>query len=205
MYQRNSKVRNGFLWFLPIVASVLCLFLTGCEGIQGVPYRSGTAAAKIYESSLADSKLDRDSYHTSRIVVPVIAGDHEVGSCLRFSPVQVDISESNRKRLLTAYCEVSPQIRVWKVSLVKNDKEYYHFLTANKVHLLADAVPLDPLALDPTLPIPDKIVVTAVNTEEEWINRMRPIKRDDGAKSELEYQKIKSYEEMPLLRDKIPG
>jgi hypothetical protein len=160
---KSIKVESLAVFVL--AASALCVVSIGCEGIKGVPYRAGTAAAKIFESNLAGSKPDNEASRTNRIVIPVLAGDPQAAAYLAFSTVRVDLSEKHGKRLLTAYSEVSPQTQIWRVGLVKNEKEYYHFLTANKVHQLSEVIPLDALALDPALPVPDKIVVTAVNTE----------------------------------------
>ncbi len=149
-----------------LAAWALCLVLAGCAGIEGVPYQSGTPAAKIHEErngQLAgrDTRNERRSTATPSII-PVVALEPEVACCLDFSSVQVDVNEDGGKRFVTAYSVVSPQVLVWRIGLIKDGKEYYHFTAATKHHFLSEAIPLEPLALDPTLPVPDKIVVARV-------------------------------------------
>jgi hypothetical protein len=155
---------------LPI-AALFAVFFAGCEGIEGVPYQPGTPAARIHEGhsiSAARGASAEAAYAESKsLEVPVVANDSETARYLEFSPVQVNITESNGKRLVTVYTEVTPQPLIWRVTLIKDGREYHHFNAATKHHQFGEVISLETLALDPSLPVPDKILVTRVTGPQE--------------------------------------
>ena len=158
-----------------VVVATAGAVLTGCEGVSGIPYRSNTAAAAILgdRPARADAASTADNGSNNApargqtgtnapIVVPVEAADSETSRYLRFSPVQVYVDGQGSERTVKVYSDVTPRCLSWRVSLVKDGKEYYHFIASNLSHLLGQVIPLAPLALEPDLPVPDKIVVTLV-------------------------------------------
>ena len=175
-------MRNTRHLLVTILAATACAMLTGCEGIPGTPYRTNTAAAAILgdrsrdpggettkkvpadESTVAaDSKAASAQRQTNTpIVVPVEAEDAASRRYLRFSPVQVYLKGDGDQRMVQVYTDVEPQPLTWRVSLIKDGRAYYNFTTSSQSHLMGQAISLQPLALEPDLPVPDKVVVTLV-------------------------------------------
>ncbi len=163
---------------LSAVASAASLFLTGCEGIYGVPYRAGTPAVRIYEShyppknptekpaSPTEKPTDPTEKPVHPITVPVEAGDGDAQRYLSFSDVRVDVDERDGRKSIKVYTEMTPRQIVWRVSFIKDGKEVYHFNTFNRTDYSREALPLEPLAMDDTLPVPDKVVITRVKEHE---------------------------------------
>ena len=165
-----------------VAAATACAVLAGCEGISGTPYRTNTAAAAILgdrpsdlagESAknatagegavAADGKNpDARSQTNAPIVVPVEAGDLDSRRYLSFSPVQVHLEGIGDERTVRVYTDVEPQSLTWRVSLMKDGKAYYNFIASSQSHLLGQVISLQPLALEPNLQVPDKVVVTLV-------------------------------------------
>ncbi len=159
-------------------AASTCAVFTGCDEVPSVPYHSNTAAAAIVgdHSSQTDGSTPeggkltvnavKGSVSITKTNVPievcVEAGDPEISRYLRFSTVQVRRNDEGNERSVKVYTEVTPQCLAWRVSLIKNGREYYHFITSNQQHLWDQVIPLQPLALEPDLPVPDKIIVTLV-------------------------------------------
>jgi hypothetical protein len=136
------------------------VLLTGCEGIPGVPYRSDTAAGRLYESHTGGG--DVTNKISEGVTVPVEAGDAGARRLLEFSNVRVRMDEKEGVRSIRVFTEVSPRPVVWRVGLIKDGREIFHFVTSNRSDYLSQVIPLEPLALDPSLPVPDKIVVTVI-------------------------------------------
>jgi hypothetical protein len=169
-----------------VAAATACVVLTGCDGISGTPYRRNTVAAAILGDRPAQPgmKSARDNPHadttsaavagggsasgreqsgtSAPIVVPVEAGDPVTSCYLHFSPVQVHLDAGANEQTVQVYTDVRPQCLMWRVSLVKDGREYYNFIASGQSHLLGQAISLQPLALEPDMPVPDKIVVTLV-------------------------------------------
>jgi hypothetical protein len=165
-----------------MVAATACAVITGCEGISGTPYRTNTAAAAILgdrprdvggesapkaatgEGAVAADGKDTNarSQTNAPIVVPVEAEDVESRRYLSFSPVQVHLEGVGDERTVRVYTDVQPQCLTWRVSLIKNGKAYYNFVASSQSHLTGQVISLQPLALEPNLPVPDKVVVTLV-------------------------------------------
>ena len=168
-----------------VAAATACAVLTGCQGISGTPYRTNTVAAAILgdrpaepgvESDRNNSDTDsasatagggsasvREQTATSApIVVPVESGDAVTSRYLHFSSVQVHLDGQANERTVQVYSDVRPQCLTWRVSLIKDGREYYSFIASGQSHLLGHAISLQPLALEPDLPVPDKVIVTLV-------------------------------------------
>jgi len=136
------------------------IMLTGCAGIEGVPYQAGSPAARIYESGM--NRTNTAAAEKSQTIVPVEVDDPEINRYLDFSGVQIEVEDKNGSKRVTAFCRLSPKKLVWKVSLIKDGKEVHHFFVSNVRHYYDEILPLEPLALDASLPVPDKIIITAV-------------------------------------------
>ncbi|MGA2656915.1 MAG: hypothetical protein ABSH34_05275 [Verrucomicrobiota bacterium] len=150
------KLELSKSWLVAVSAVVLA----GCEGIPDVPYRSDTPAARIYGGpSSADASSERAA---PRIAVPVVAGDADAARYLDFSDVRVNVEEKNGQKRVRVYTDLTPKEIVWRVSFIKDGQEVYHFNTSSRIDYINVAIPLEPLALDPNLPVPDKVVVTRV-------------------------------------------
>ena len=149
---------------LSAVASAASLLLTGCEGIYGVPYRAGTPAVRIYESHCPPKTPTEKP--ANPITVPVEAGDGDAQRYLSFSDVCVDVEEKDGRKSVKVYTQMTPRQIVWRVSFIKDGKEVYHFNTFNRTDYSREALPLEPLAMDDTLPVPDKVVITRVKEHE---------------------------------------
>jgi hypothetical protein len=173
---------------LPAIAAFSCVALTGCEEIPSVPYRPDTPAAAISGGRPDDDHVSRlttvgpvnaasepkalvpgqaagrarTARTNSPVQVPVETGDLETSRYLVFSPVRVYVDDQTETRSVTVYTEVTPRCLTWRVSLIKDGREYYHFISSSQRHLLLQAIPLQPLALEPNLPVPDRIIVTLV-------------------------------------------
>lgn len=145
------------------VAGLGTCVLVGCETIQGVPYNAQTPAARIYQANQA-AESSTNSCTAQDIQIPVVSSDPEIGRYLSFSPVEVDLREDDDgNRRLAVMSRMTVSQLVWRVTLMKKGKAIYQFTTASKFDDPDEVIPLEPLALDPNLPIPDKIVVSLVH------------------------------------------
>ena len=132
------------------------VFLAGCQ-LESAPYRSHTVAAAILKST--------DDGKKPGIQIPVVT-EGDATNYLVFSDVICEQQEREGQKNVTIFSAVSMKKNVWRVGLFKGGKEFYHFVTSNQSVLFGDVIPLGPLALDPTLAMPDKIVVTRIEDSE---------------------------------------
>ena len=145
---------------LPLMAAFAALLLAGCAGIEGVPYQPGTPAARIYENNCSTTNSAQRA--STLITVPVVAGDAEAARYLEFSDVQVDVEQKGAEKTVKVYAHLLRKQIVWRVARMREGKEIYHFNTSSRMDYDNEVIPLEPLALDPNLPVPDNIVVTLV-------------------------------------------
>jgi hypothetical protein len=157
---QKSASRRTLICALWGMVPGLAILLSGCAGIEGVPYRADSPAARIYQSGM--NPTNTAAAEKSQIVVPVEVDDPEINRYLDFSNVQVDVEDRNGSKRVTAFCRLSPKKLVWRVSLIKDGKEVHQFFVSNVRHYYDEVLPLEALALDASLPVPDKIIVTAV-------------------------------------------
>jgi hypothetical protein len=151
------------------LAGMGIMVLVGCESIQGVPYNAQTPAAKLYAAEQANATGSQtNAAATPEIQIPVVCSDPAIGRCLSFAPVEVDMQQGDDgSQRLAVMSRVTVSQMIWRVGLIKNGKEIYHFTTASKFDYPDEVIPLEPLALYPKLPIPDKIVVSLVKQNDK--------------------------------------
>ena len=131
---------------LTVVATLACL-AAGCDDLPEIAYHADTPAAQM---------LGTNSFTAT---IPVVFTDSALGQRLQSTPVQIQKHESGGATNVQVHCEITLRPTRWRVGIWKDNAEIAVQHAEGQPYGYGQAISLNVLALDPSLPTPDRVTI----------------------------------------------